>query len=47
VHVPIGLAAILEEWLRMPRRAARYVALAFAAAIVGLGIAALEGVVFA
>ncbi|HZZ94709.1 MAG TPA: hypothetical protein VFE23_19265 [Usitatibacter sp.] len=47
VHVPIGLAAILEEWFRIPRGGARIVAAVFAAAIVGFGVAALEGVVFA
>jgi fumarate reductase subunit C len=47
VHVPIGLAAILEEWLGFGRGAARWVAVIFAALLVGLGVAALEGVVFA
>jgi fumarate reductase subunit C len=47
VHVPIGLAAILEEWLRIPRRGARILAALFGAGIVGFGVAALEGVVFA
>jgi succinate dehydrogenase subunit C len=47
VHVPIGLAAILEEWFRLPRGAARVVAGAFAALMLGFGVAAIEGVVFA
>ena len=47
VHVPIGLAAILEEWFRLPRRAARITAGAFAALVLGFGVAAIEGVVFA
>lgn len=47
VHVPIGLAAILEEWFRLSRRGARIVAAAFAAILLGFGVAALEGVVFA
>ena len=46
VHVPIGLAAILEEWFRMPRRVARFVAVLYAAVAIGFGVAALEGVVF-
>jgi fumarate reductase subunit C len=46
VHVPIGLAAILEEWFRVPRRGARIAAAAFAALMFGFGVAALEGVVF-
>jgi fumarate reductase subunit C len=46
VHVPIGLAAILEEWFGFSRRAARAVAVAFAALLFGFGAAALEGVVF-
>jgi fumarate reductase subunit C len=46
VHVPIGLAAILEEWFAVPRRGARVIGWAFAALFVGLGVAALEGVVF-
>jgi fumarate reductase subunit C len=46
VHVPIGLAAILEEWFRVPRGAARWIALAYAALAIGVGAAALEGVVF-
>jgi len=45
VHVPIGLAAILEEWLGVRRPAARFVAALFAALLVGVGLAALEGVV--
>ena len=47
VHVPIGLAAILEEWFSLPRRAARVVSGVFAAIMLGFGLAALEGVVFA
>jgi fumarate reductase subunit C len=46
VHVPIGLAAILEEWFRLPRSAARVVAAVFAALTFGFGVAAIEGVVF-
>ena len=45
VHVPIGLAAILEEWFRLPRCAARIAAGAFAALMLGFGLAAIEGVV--
>lgn len=47
VHVPIGLAAILEEWLRLPRRVARFAAGLYVAIALGFGVAALEGVVFA
>ena len=46
VHVPIGLAAILEEWFRFPRRAARIAAAVFVALMFGFGVAAIEGVVF-
>jgi succinate dehydrogenase subunit C len=46
VHVPIGLAAILEEWFRLPRKGARIVAAMFAAIMFGFGVAAIEGVVF-
>ena len=47
VHVPIGMAAIFEEWFRMPRRGARMLAAALMAITVGFGVAAIEGVVFA
>ena len=46
VHVPIGLAAILEEWLGLSRRGARIAAAAFVALTFGFGVAAIEGVVF-
>lgn len=47
VHVPIGMAAIFEEWFRMPRRVARGLAAALMAITIGFGVAAIEGVVFA
>jgi fumarate reductase subunit C len=47
VHVPIGLAAIFEEWFRMPRRVARFVAGMFIAIVIGFGVAAIEGMVLA
>lgn len=47
VHVPLGLAAIFEEWFRMPRNAARTAAGVIMAITLGFGVAAIEGVVFA
>lgn len=46
VHVPIGLAAILEEWFSLPRSVARFVCGIYVAVAIGLGVAALEGVIF-
>jgi fumarate reductase subunit C len=45
VHVPIGLAAILEEWARLPRAIARYAAAAFAVLVLAAGLAALAAVI--
>jgi fumarate reductase subunit C len=45
VHVPIGLAAIVEEWFGLPRAAARGVAALFAVLIVATGATAVAAVV--
>ena len=45
VHVPIGLAAIVEEWFGIPRPAARGIAVLFAILIVAGGVAAVYAVI--
>jgi fumarate reductase subunit C len=45
VHVSIGLAAIAEEWLGLEGRTARTAALAFALAVVAMGLRAVYAVV--
>jgi hypothetical protein len=43
--VPIGLAAIVEEWFGIPRPAARGIALLFALLILAAGWAAVFAVI--
>jgi fumarate reductase subunit C len=45
VHVPIGLAAIVEEWFGLPRPAARGIAVLFAILIVATGAIAVVAVI--
>jgi fumarate reductase subunit C len=45
VHASIGVATIAEEWLGLDGRDARAIALAFAVAIVAMGLRAVYAVV--
>lgn len=44
IHVPIGLRNILVEWLRLGRRAASCIGLAFGVTILFLGMRAVAAV---
>lgn len=45
VHVPLGLETIAREWLRIPPKAGRALAIAFAILILAMGFRAIYGVV--
>ena len=45
VHVPLGLETIAREWLGIPRKAGRALALGFALLILVMGLRAIYGVV--
>ena len=44
VHAPIGLRAVLAEWLGWRGRARDFVLIAFAVLLAGMGLQALRGV---
>ena len=44
VHAPIGLKAVLAEWLGWRGRARDFVLIAFAVLLAGMGLQALRGV---